>query len=482
MNEYELDTLELRELKDLFLYERDVNFFSKTQRLLSSLSFFQYLDLVNIVLSDISDQPNLLNLLFKIKINESSKELNDENIFNISNGSFADFDIAYEILGEEISKQFNESERLLKLVLLNKQIIEKYDENIKAVELKLSYLNSFYTNKDYVFNSTIFEGLPKRMSLVEIIECKFSWYKMVSIDTFNQYSLSVMLKTANLLVKKNLSKEFNYFVKNESFFLVSPFLFDLDEWKKRVYINLLSDNNPELIHCNFFEILENLRFILSNKIFKDSYSIQVFNILNYDNGMGSELKKINLNEHFNFLKSIDLNLIKEKRKEIVLHDKLSKQQHIFRPTNQRIILNKSPKKLNSILLEFFRLNEVSLNEDMENRVKRFIKNCFEIKPKYSFESRSNGTINFLDFKLREKLCGLLYVLNEEKIIKYKNSSHVYLTLISDLKDSNNEKIGLSKSTLKPLFSELNDTKNFTQDIIKQTGFKSLRSLRILLSS
>lgn len=153
----------------------------------------------------------------------------------------------------------------------------------------------------------------------------------------------------------------------------------------------------------------------------------------------------------------------------------------FKPTDieevksrseRKIILKISPKALLATMIDFFERNDVVLNNDKENRIRRFIINVFDFNSKYSFSSSAEGTINFLNFEAREKLCYLIMLLKNSNSIEYKSLREIYLALINELKESNPENIGLGKVTMKNLFYEINKNPQLLKSIPKQIGYSS----------
>ncbi|UMB59225.1 hypothetical protein MHL31_09040 [Lutibacter sp. A80] len=317
---------------------------------------------------------------------------------------------------------------------------------VEELQCKSVYFHTFYF-------CTLGEKIPKEMENI------FEFYDLKNYQKRIENKISIINQDSELL-------------------MFSPLLYDFNQWSK-------------LIHYEFSIITnEYLRLLFKKKIL--SSLNQLKNRIGYDKIPNLHNDRVHIHGKIYFtpsdiikprfenplLKYIDFikNFIFDNSSPSNNNQLISK---LGRKVNKKIPLNVSPKKLNSIFLNFFKINMISIDDDIESRIKRFIKNCFDIKPKYSFESKSIETINFLDFDLREKLSKLLYVLNEINIITYNSSRHLYLILIIELKNNNNENIGLSESTLKPLFQELKNEKIKINNIIKEIGFESQTTLKNL---
>lgn len=381
---------------------------------------------------------------------------------------------------------------VLKIIsILNHAIILNHDRLIYNEAKKITFreVNKYFNEESFSVpeNPKSLYNLYLDCSSDDIINLHDKCISFGDIY-FSQLGVELSSEMQNLFEFYNLKNYKNYIDNKETIInqdnellIISPLIYDWNQWCKIVLYE--------------FSILENSqkRIALKKKIIASIHQLEnrigyknipdLPNDRFYDNGntffVTSHIDKTDFKVPLlKYISYID----DHKIDDILPNSNSQLISKLSDKINRKIILNKSPIKLNLLLLKFFRLNEVSIDEDSENRIKRFIKNCFEINPKFPFESKSNETINFLDSALRDKLCKFLYVLNEEKILKYKSSRHLYLILIKDLKDHNNENIGLSESTLKPLFSELNDKKNYTHNIIKEVGFESLTSLRSILSN
>ena len=313
----------------------------------------------------------------------------------------------------------------------------------------------------------------------------FSLLDHLSISLYHFYK-SYSLKHYKALIDENVS----LISQSNELFTLAPLIYGWEVWKDLVKYEFSILNSKALVEINrekWISLLKQLQYRLEyDKIpnfsqcymdvssmrvdgeelyFSDQFYVsECFNMKNY---------RTPINKYVSFIQNLKID-------ESVFDHKDSLIYNLDREKRKKVTLSKSPFKLYKLFQEFFVRNNVELDENKDERVKSFINSCFKYDTKHSFHSTTNETINFLNFSLREKFCTLIHVLNKEGVIEYRSSRHLYQILIDELKTKNKENIGLSESTLKPLFSDLNKKNNLVYEIVKQSGFNSLSEVRALI--
>ncbi|MGL2999929.1 hypothetical protein [Flavobacterium sp. RSSB_23] len=154
-------------------------------------------------------------------------------------------------------------------------------------------------------------------------------------------------------------------------------------------------------------------------------------------------------------------------------------------TNRKLKIEFSPIKFSKLMTIFFENAGIQIDPEKKNRINRFILNTIEFdKKKYT---RFNGspsieTINFFnkDKATILKFCALLKVLIEEGKMKKISDLALEKLLIIELKDLNEDDIGISTN----LRNKIRDVLKFLkkEDLAKYAGFKNCIEIKTIIMS
>ncbi|WP_428741865.1 hypothetical protein [Tenacibaculum sp.] len=296
----------------------------------------------------------------------------------------------------------------------------------------------------------------------------------------------------------NLSTKKISLINNKEHLLLAPFLYNIHELKRIIIHELSLSRNEDI---NIEKSISFIKSILSELILRIdcSYSWDVnneeyrtFEIENEyhfnayteeweDSGhpnytqieiaqlLGVEKRAtINLNELIIWVETVDSKKI----------EKLSKKQLLIN-NHRKLEYKKSPLKLKELIIVFFNINNIEIDNDKKLRVSRFIMNCFDTKFKnYSISSQSYESINFLNKKILLPFISLLIYLHKKECLKINSAKQIADILISELKHINAPYIGLSNQLRDKISQGL--MTNSTNELVKLTGFKYPNEINIFL--
>lgn len=247
------------------------------------------------------------------------------------------------------------------------------------------------------------------------------------------------------------------------------------DWNELISEAVTSWENQILEDAGFNDSTEN-----EKKVFLEEYHEQWKNsLLNEEiyfepdiNSNNEELQNnileienqiIEINDFFSWLDYQEFNSIPSKEK------------------NSKIKLNFSPTKFKNLLVKFFEIKGLIIDNDKLNRITCFITNCFTWSSKYSFKNKGDETINFLDSKSLIPLISLIIFLNKtDKKIEYKSTYSLANLLNKELKQNNQKYIGLSNNLRNEITKHLLN-KNIIE-LCKLAGFKNSLEIKMFLNN
>ncbi|WP_028890643.1 hypothetical protein [Tenacibaculum sp. 47A_GOM-205m] len=376
MKSFDLKTYEIKELINFFKYDIDISEKKRIKRLLRSLTFYQYIHLLAKVLPELkkidesNEKEELIYLLFLIEYDTRVFVLEREDACCVQYSKFSDFKNIREIFFKNRRKEFEESKLLLKLIVFKEKVLSRYRKNMEIVEREVFLLGEKFKAKTVLFSEFESEEL---VSLVEIIKYQFDFFEMVDIDAFRRYiSIEIQNLCDSIIENKIILRpdhNNSYFVKDESLFLVSPFLSGFEGWKDSVLENINGKGySGELIRQQMINTLLKLKVIIE-KPFKSSevYNARVEDstyLIEKEGGsvMGYNIsERKNISEYIKFLNEINIEELDAKFK--------------YRQNNElKIILSNESNKtvLLKGLTELLRSMNIDFPENLNDLIKGFI--------------------------------------------------------------------------------------------------------------
>lgn len=374
----------------------------------------------------------------------------------------------------------NSLSNLDRIIPLFVKIIELYEEcsfDQESLRATLLLINNFDNDKIIRVSPEDKYKLDKKYCYDYLNELYNEGIDCVNFSIFIDLvwclidSLTNTILFHNLYEKKNLIKEnLPLISQNDDLLIVAPLIYNIEEWKEIVKYELDRVNNKTQFVLLKKKIEYSL-YILDKRFGNNNVpNVNCSDINFVNNNLFQEIITCLSNRDYKYKDILDFEKYIKNYKYPIVDSAFIKIEKLNR--SKKINLKMSPKALLSTMIDFFERNDMVIDDDKESRIKRFILNVFDFDSKYSFSSSSEGTINFLNFELRENLCYLIMLLKKCNSIDYKSMSEIYSVLIDELKESNQENIGFGKVTMKNLFSEINKTPQLLKSIPKRIGYPS----------
>lgn len=310
--------------------------------------------------------------------------------------------------------------------------------------------------------------LEKNRGSFDFLNTSVNLLRILKADMNDQYEGS------NLNVKPDIHPKITNNIEKNYFF----------DYSKKTESTI----NQEIIDIKLYELTENNQYFdnrqetninVHNQLTKNTHNNLTEQNQYNDN---REITNINTVNHFTEINNTTYNLNTNNNDYTKQQNKkrnLLKNESEKKEVNQKIIIKFSPFKFKNLLIRFFKNAGIQIDTDKENKIDRFILNSIEVKNKnYTGFSGSSSatTINFFDKKEVTilKFCALLLLLiNEDKIESIPDET-LQNILITQLKEINEKRIGISTDLRNQIRKNLHGLTN--EKLAKHAGFKNSQEI------